>query len=249
MFKKSLLIATLSLTGLAHAEADVKFTGFLTGTNNFMYRGLSLSDNGAAMQGKVTAEMDNGLYASLWGSNTTLRAGNGSGAGIEGNLFVGYKKAIDEDWSYDVGFLRTFYPGMDSGRPAAINGGARRDFNDFYGTLNFKGFSAGVSYSDDFFAETGSALYTFAGYNGEIIDKFKLTALVGYTRNSSKEFLGLFGVNKSGWAHYILGVSHPLPYNFEVSGAYHGTNGTGTDAFDVQGFGTNRFVFSLTKNF
>lgn len=249
MLNKKILISAAIISVSNCAFADVEFSGYLTGTNNFMYRGISLSDNGAAMQGKVTAKLDNGLYASLWGSNTTLRASNGSGSGIEGNFFAGYTNSINEDWSYDIGYLRTFYPGMETGNPPALNGGARRDFNDFYGTINYKGFSAGVSYSDDFFAETGSALYSFAAFNGEIIDKFKLTALVGYTRNSSKEFLGLFGVNKSGWTHYILGVSHPLPHNFEVSAAYHGTDGTGTDAFDISGFGTNRFVFSLTKNF
>jgi uncharacterized protein (TIGR02001 family) len=219
------------------------------GTNNFMYRGLSLSNNGAAIQGEVTVKGESGLYATLWGSNTTLRASDGSGSGLEGNFLVGFTNDITEDLSYDVGYMRTFYPGMNRGNPAAEKGGPRRDFNDFYGTLMYKGFSAGVSYSDDFFAETGSATYLFASYDAPIINDLSLIATVGYTRNPSKDFLGLFGVDKKGWAHYILGLSHPLPYDFEVSGAYHWTTGEVKRGFDVAGFGTNRFVVNLTKNF
>jgi hypothetical protein len=145
--------------------------------------------------------------------------------------------------------MRTFYPGMNRGFPAATEGGVRRDFNDFYGSLSYKGFTAGVSYSDDFFGETGSAVYTYASYKGPIIDKLSLIATLGHTRNSSKDFLGIFGVDKASWTNYIVGLSHPLPWNMEISGAYHGTDGNGQDAFDIPGFGTNRFVVNLTKNF
>lgn len=245
MKKNSLfLLPTLLLTSLA-ANAEIQFSGYTRATNNFMYRGLSLSDNSAAVQGQFSAKHDSGFYATLWGSSTKLRADDGSGAGLEGNFLAGFIGKITDDLTYDVGYLRTFYPGMKTGS----RGGATRDFNDFYATLNYKGFSGGFSYSDDFFAETGSAMYTFASYNAPIYDDISLQALVGHTHNSSKEFLGLFGVNKKSWTHYILGLSKPLPHNFEVSGAYHWTDSNGKDAFDISGFGTNRFVVNLTKYF
>ncbi len=241
----------MSTATLAEGEStgfdtsDYEVSGYISGTNNFMYRGLSLSDNGAAIQGQATLQSKGGLYTTLWGSNTILRANDGSGSGLEGNFLVGYRNSITDDLSFDVGYMRTFYPGMNRG----TSGGATRDFNDFYGSLSYKGFTAGVSYSDDFFAETGSALYTFASYNAPIIDKLSLIATIGHTRNSSKDFLGIFGVDEASWTHYIIGVSHPLPYGLQISGAYHGTDGNGQDAFDISGFGTNRFVATLTKNF
>lgn len=229
--------------------SDFEISGFLTATNNFMYRGLSLSDNGAAVQGQASVKSKYGIYLTLWGSNTTLRASDGSGSGLEGNFLIGFSKNISDDLSFDVGYMRTFYPGMNRGFPAEAKGGVRRDFNDFYGSLSYKGFTAGVSYSDDFFGETGSAVYTYASYKGAIIDKLSLIATLGHTRNSSRDFLGIFGVDKSNWTNYIFGLSHPLPSNMEVSAAYHGTDGNGQDAFDISGFGTNRFVVNLTKFF
>ncbi len=244
MKKNRLFLLSVLMLGSATASAEVELSGFLNGTNNFMYRGISLSRNSAAIQGQLSAKTDSGMYATLWGSNTKLgTTPERDGGGLETTFSVGYTKAIAEDLNLDVGYMRTFYPGVKT------VAGNRYDFNDFYGSLSYKGFSAGLSYSDDFFGETGSALYSYLSYKAPIIDKLSLIATVGYTKNSSKEFLGLFGINKSGWTHYVVGLSHPLPYNLEISGVYHGTDSTGTDAFDVTGYGTNRFVVNLTKNF
>lgn len=225
--------------------SNYEVSGYVSGTNNFMYRGLSLSANGGAIQSQASLKSKSGLYVTVWGSNTILRANDGSGSGLEGNFHLGYTNNITDDLIFDIGYMRTFYPGMNRGS----RGGVTRDFNDFYGSLSYKGFTAGVSYSDDFFGETGDAYYTNASYNAPIVDQLSLIATVGHTRNSSKDFLGIFGVNESSWTHYIIGVSHPLPWNMAISGAYHGTDGNGQDAFDISGFGTNRFVATLTKNF
>jgi uncharacterized protein (TIGR02001 family) len=243
MNKGKLVLLTALMLGTTAAVAeeapsDFDVTGYLTGTNNFMYRGLSLSANSAAVQGQFSLEHKTGFYATLWASNTRLQT-RGNSPNLEGNFLVGYTSNITDDLAYDIGYLRTFYPG----------GNSQFDFNDFYGTLMYKGISAGLSYSDDFFAETGTALYGFLAYDNKIINDVSLHAKVGYTRNRSRDFLGIFGVDKSGWAHYELGLSHPLPKDFEISGVYHWTTGDVKDGFDTPGFGTNRMQFNLTKSF
>jgi len=244
MKKNRLLLIPALLLASNAAFAEVSFSGYASGTSNFMYRGVSLSRDSAAMQSQVSVKSDSGLYATLWGSNTSLgTAVTRDGPGLEGNVLFGLTKNITEDISYDVGYLRTFYPGVKS-----VNGKSL-DFSDFYGSLSYKGFTAGLSYSDDFFGETGSAIYSYASYQGPLVDKLSFNVLVGHTRNSSKEFLNIFGAPASNWTHYVIGLSHPLPYNFEIAGAYHGTDSNGKKAFDIKGFGTNNFVVSLTKNF
>lgn len=243
MKKNSLALLTALMLGSTavvaeEAQSDFDVTGYLTGTNNFMYRGLSLSANSAAVQGQFSLSHKSGFYTTLWASNTRLQTRDNS-PNLEGNFLVGYTNNITDDLAYDIGYLRTFYPG----------GNSAFDFNDFYGTLMYKGISAGLSYSDDFFAKTGTALYSFVAYDNKIINAVSLHAKVGYTRNRSGDFLGLFGVDKSGWAHYELGLSHPLPKNFNVSAVYHWTTGEVKDGFDIPGFGTNRVQFNLTKNF
>lgn len=244
MKKNSLvLLTTLMLASTAvvaeAAKSDFEVTGYLNGTNNFIYRGLSLSANSAAIQGQFSLTHKSGFYTTLWASNTKLQVNNQT-PNLEYNFLAGYTNNITDDLAYDVGYMRTGYPG----------GSAAFDFNDFYGTLMYKGVSGGLSYSDDFFAETGAALYGFLSYDDKIINDVSLHAKVGYTRNRSEDFLGLFGVSgKSGWAHYELGLSHPLPKDFNVSAVYHWTTGAVKDGFDIPGFGTNRVQFNLTKNF
>jgi uncharacterized protein (TIGR02001 family) len=234
----SALMLASTAVGAEEAASDFDVTGYLTGTNNFMYRGLSLSSNSAAVQGQFSLEHKSGFYATLWASSTRLQTRDNS-PNLEGNFLFGYTSNITDDLAYDIGYLRTFYPG----------GNSAFDFNDFYGTLMYKGVSAGLSYSDDFFASTGAALYGFIAYDDKIINDVSLHAKAGYTRNRSGDFLGIFGVDKKGWAHYELGLSHPLPKNFDVSAVYHFTTGRVKDGFDIPGFGTNRVQFNLTKNF
>ena len=47
------------------AFSDFNVSGFLNGTNNFMYRGLSLSDNSAAVQGQFSVEHKTG-FNEVW---------------------------------------------------------------------------------------------------------------------------------------------------------------------------------------
>jgi len=243
MKKNSLVLLTALMLGSTavvgeEVESDFDATGYVTATNNFMYRGLSLSANSAAIQGQFSLEHKTGFYATLWASNTRLQT-RGNSPNLEYNFLLGFTNNITDDLAFDVGYMRTGYPG----------GNSAFDFNDFYGTLMYKGFSAGLSYSDDFFASTGTALYSFLAYDDKIVGDTSVHALIGHTRNKSKDFLGLFGVDKKGWTHYELGLSHPLPKDFEVSAVYHWTTGQVKDGFDIPSFGTNRVQFNLTKNF
>jgi uncharacterized protein (TIGR02001 family) len=242
----ALAIASTAVVAEEEKSDGYEISGYLTGTNNFMYRGVSLSKNSAAIQGEVQLSLDSGFYTSVWASNTSLGSSifEYGGPGLEGNFRAGYANKINDDFSFDVGYLRTFYPGTKQS-----GGNLNLDFNDFYATIFYKNFSAGVSYSDDFFGETGSALYTFAEFKAPIIDKLSLRALVGYTKNSSSDFLRLFGAPASNWTHYIVGLSYPLPKDLEIAGEFHGVDSNGNDAFKAKGFGANRFVFNLTKNF
>jgi uncharacterized protein (TIGR02001 family) len=81
MKKNSLVLLTALMLGSTavvaeeakEAQSDFDVTGYLTGTNNFMYRGLSLSANSAAVQGQFSLEHKSGFYATLWASNTRLQ--------------------------------------------------------------------------------------------------------------------------------------------------------------------------------
>lgn len=239
MKTKILLIPVLMMAStLSHA---VEVSGYVQATNNFMWRGISLSQNGAAVQSQIHVQADSGLYTTLWASNTSLEGGGGAGSGLEGNLYVGYTNSTG-DFSYDVGYLRYFYPGADN-----KNGGAELSFNEVYAFASYKGFRAGVSYSDDFFAETGATLYYEASYEHSLVGDLTGRIGVGYLDFDEESFMGN---GDDGFANYSIGLSHPLPFeNTMVSAAWTGVDSDGKDAFEDGVLGINRFVLTFEKAF
>ncbi|MBK8286564.1 MAG: hypothetical protein IPK97_17815 [Ahniella sp.] len=76
MLKKSLLASAmlLGLSGFAHAqdeEASAPWTTTLTGTltSDYVFRGVSQSQESAALQGSVEVGHESGFYAGVWGSS------------------------------------------------------------------------------------------------------------------------------------------------------------------------------------
>lgn len=93
-------------------EATPAFT--VSGTaallSDYRFRGVSQSDKEMAVQAGLTITHKSGLYAGAWGSNL---AGWGTfgGANIELDLIAGYKTAISETGTIDVGLTWYMYPG------------------------------------------------------------------------------------------------------------------------------------------
>ncbi|GAA0355442.1 TorF family putative porin [Bowmanella denitrificans] len=106
--KTKLLTTALlgSLSTLAHAEVS----GYVTITSDYMFRGVSLNDKDAALQGGIDwAADESGWYAGIWASPVTddtevdLFAGYAGelGGGLEYDLMAVYYAYLDEDeYSY-----------------------------------------------------------------------------------------------------------------------------------------------------
>jgi len=89
----------IALTGLSsvvtadEAKSDFEFSANVALTSNYIWRGVSLSDNDAVVQGGVDVGHSSGLYAGVWGSGIDETAANG--ADTEWDFYVG--------WSGEVG--------------------------------------------------------------------------------------------------------------------------------------------------
>jgi uncharacterized protein (TIGR02001 family) len=115
--KKILLAATaLVLAGSAVPAFAEEETGpfTLSGTvgivTEYRFRGVSQSDEKMAIQGGITVSHESGGYAGVWASNL---AGWGTfgGSNTELDLILGYKLAVTEGVSLDVGATWYMYPG------------------------------------------------------------------------------------------------------------------------------------------
>jgi len=101
-----LALAIVSAAGTAAAQGEVSAN--IAVTNDYVWRGVSQTDNGAAIQGG--ADYTNGaFYVGAWASNVDF----GSDADIEVDLYGGFRGALTDALSWDVGVIGYFYPGEE----------------------------------------------------------------------------------------------------------------------------------------
>ncbi|NWH09359.1 MAG: hypothetical protein HXY22_12075 [Alphaproteobacteria bacterium] len=168
------LLALAAPAFAEEAETPFSFSGSVTLTSDYVFRGISHTQNDPALQGSFDVAHNSGLYAGVWASNVDFN--DPTDTNMEVDLYVGFTNAI-EAFSYDIGVIYYAYP--DSG-------GTAFDYDYFEGKLilgyDFGPVQAtgGVYYSPDFFFETGDAFYVTGGLALPVTDWLTLDANIGY---------------------------------------------------------------------
>lgn len=158
----SMAITTSAAVTLMPVTAQAEFSANIAAASNYMWRGVTQTNNNAAVQGGIDFSSKSGVYVGTWGS--TL----GGSAGYEQDVYFGYAgtaASID----FDLGYIYYAYPVQD-----------KVDFSEVYGSVSKSGFTAGLNYSvseaaDN--ADTGD-IYMFGSYSMDLSDKtsFAITA-------------------------------------------------------------------------
>jgi len=269
MFKKSViagLTAAALGSGLAQAQQPPASPHTLTGNiglfSQYIFRGLTQTNEELALQGGLDYSHESGFYAGTWGSNISWLRDFGSyssGGSLELDIYGGYKGTIGKtDFGYDVGLLYYSYPGD------VAPGFTKADTLEVYGALSWKWLSAKLSYalSDDVFgvpdADGTYYLDLTASYP---IPNTKLTAIAHY---GIQKFTGngvtcTGGSNNDDCASYDdwkIGVSYSLPKDFTVGVFYTDTDMTSAQktfytptAANTKFLGDNTFTVFIQKTF
>ncbi len=147
-----LLMAALGapLTAQAAETSPHSFTGNVSLTSDYIFRGISQTGGDAAIQGGADYAHSSGFYLGVWGSNVgwiedyqLYDSGN-----LEIDLYGGYRNSIGNTGiSYDVGVIRYIYPGENNGPFVDA------DTTELYVGLGWKWFAVKYSHtvSDDSF--------------------------------------------------------------------------------------------------
>jgi len=111
--KKTLLVAAAALTalfagGAAMAQDDAGGLSYnLAVTNNYVWRGISQTNDKAALQGGIDYKKGT-FYAGAWASNVDFDYGD-NGASTELDLYMGLTPTVG-NWSFDFGAIAYTYP-------------------------------------------------------------------------------------------------------------------------------------------
>ncbi len=230
-----LFSTTLLLLANAGIEAQdeatngaTSFSASVTLTTDYVWRGISQSDGDLAIQGSFEIDTK-GFYVGTWGSNVDFSEASVDDADLELDIYLGYRRDVGENCSFDVGLLEYAYPGS----------GIDLDWIEGYLNFGWRRFGLGINYSDDVLATDTSGLFLVLSYAHPLGEAFEVAADVAqYSLESS------FGDRDS----YLTG-SLALTWSggpFATTVTYSTTDSNGEALFgDWAG---DRFVFSLSAS-
>ncbi len=201
-------LAAALLVSLALPASAAEFSGYLTLTTDYVWRGVTQSDGDPAAQLGGEVSFRSGVYAGLWGSTIDIDNGGNRQRDAEVNYYLGYGYDVSALWVLGASVVAYTYPGQTG----PID-------------YNYEEYALSVNYDDRAWLEYAySADYwglNIESHNVELISEWSagehlvLRAAVGYF--DFADFLD------DSYAYWDLGVTWPLNrFSFDLR--YHDTS-------------------------
>jgi uncharacterized protein (TIGR02001 family) len=226
-FLSALALACAAVTALPAHATDV--TGNATLTSDYVWRGTSQTMGDPAVQAGVKFAADNGLYASVWGSNVEFAPE--LHASSEFDFTVGYGRKVSDDWAFDVNVLHYRYPSTTSDL----------NWTELNGTATYRDNTwLSIGWSPEALGTDGNGTYALLGGRLPINDRFRLEgALAHYFLDDA---LG------ESYSHANVSAIWTIKAPFELRITAHATDGEAKDLFGDEVAG-NRIEAALQASF
>lgn len=144
--------------------------------SDYVWRGVSQTQQNPALQAEINLEHRSGLYAGLWASSIDFTASGEDNDGIRYELdgYLGWAGELRPGLDLDVVLTRAAYPGARRGFDY--------DYTELEASLGFGGhYHAGLAYSPDIFGLGGKGYYWTLGGEWPLGESgFGLKAQVGH---------------------------------------------------------------------
>lgn len=200
------------LVALAHAGGAQagEFSSNIALTSDYIFRGVSLTDGAAAIQGGLDWTGD-GFYVGTWSSNVAN--------GVELDLYAGFTPTTGSI-TWDLGVMGYFYPGAD-------DDGAEFDYLEFKAAATTAltealSLGAGLYWAPENYGDTGESLY--GEINGAYAFSEALSASAAYGVQSIEDPDGPFGGGaEDDYSTWNIGAAYALDA-FTIDLRYHDTD-------------------------
>jgi uncharacterized protein (TIGR02001 family) len=213
------MLAGATIAGVGAANAEVSATISLT--SDYVFRGVSQTDNGPAVQGSF--DYTQGMfYAGAWGSNVDFGPFGTTHGSMELDAYVGVTPTTGPiDW--DLSLVGYFYPNGDD----AAFGGEMDYFEGIVGasTKLTEQFTLGaqLAYSPEYFGEVGDSLYY------EVNGAFAFNDAVSVSAAWGTQTFDDNGAAGPDWETWNIGGSYAV-HGFTFDLRYHDTDISGMDS-------------------
>lgn len=216
--------------------AALDYSGSVLLATDYAFRGISQTDQRFAIQGSLDVEHETGLYAGAWASNVDFN--DGDEASTEVNLYTGYTHQLSKSLSGDLNFLYYLYPGADDDLDY--------DYYEITPALSYAAsrftLEGKVSYSPEFFADSGSALYYQGNLSVPLPASLELGLHGGYQDIDENDTFGA-----PDYTDWSATLSRPLG-GFGAALSYVDTDLDDDECFGGTGLCDERVIFSLARD-
>lgn len=224
-----MLLPLAGVATVAHAqdEEESAFTWNLAITSDYVFRGVSQTEEDPALQIGADYAFGAGFYIGAWASNVDF--GTGVGADIELDTYVGWARDINDSLSLDIVLNRYNY----------FNPPVRGDleYNELIGNLTTGPVTFTLGYTNDVYATDTDSFYYAAAASFAPGGDFGLDFGAGRTTFEVETEL-------EDYTDYFISVSHPLgPIN--AAFGYYNTDSNGEFNFGDKLAG-ERFVLTFS---
>jgi len=221
------------------------FTATATITSDYVFRGLSQTDEDPAVQVSFDYKRPTGFYMGVWGSNVADYTSEGN---VELDLYAGFKNEIMENLTYDLSIIYYWYP-SDSQSP-------EKDYFEGHVGLSYTftklplepNLGVAFNYSPDFFGEDGNAYWVGGTLRLTLPYQFGLGFELGYQDvegdKTTGNGAGLNGENGYDYLYWRIGLSKEL-LGFTLDVSYYDTN----ESEYFGKIGDDRVVFTISRSF
>lgn len=192
-----LLMAALPSNGQAQVDLNVGVA------SNYLFRGVTQTDDAAAVQGGIDYAADSGFYVGTWASNVDF-----DGAGYEVDLYLGFATELDNGLGVDVGYLYYAYPDASSDI----------DFGEVYASLSYGLVSGGLAYTVNSDNDGGlfdeGDIYYHLGVDLPLPAELSLGLTVGFYDFTND---GDFGIGDANYWHLGASLAREIESMGEIS--------------------------------
>lgn len=223
-----LTVSAAMLAGSSAALAEI--SGSVALTSDYIFDGVSQTDNSAAVQVGIDYAHDSGFYAGAWASNVDF----GGETNLETDLYAGFTFG-SEAVSVDLGAVLYIYTETLSSPPSD----EEADYYEIYGGITFaENFTVKAWFTDDY-ASAGVDAHRFkATYQAAVSDTWSIPLEYTFTDIDGEDF-----------NHFRIGIAGNFePFTVDLS--YHQTDidvptGLDPDLFTADGLIVGTVTFSF----
>jgi uncharacterized protein (TIGR02001 family) len=255
------LVLSAPVVSAEEGDSPHEFSANVALTTDYMYRGLTQSNEDPAIQGGFDYSYTPfGFYAGVWASSLEfveepeVPVSSRSDTSVEIDFYGGFSGELPNGIGWDIGGLYYFYPSTDDfatpdNSTAALGDYADQDFFEVYGGLSYTfggiafepSIGANLAYSPDYYGEDGDSIYVSGTLDLSLPHDFGISFLYGHLDVDGDKF----SPGGYDYGHYVVGINKSWKiFGFDLS-YYETTDETdcgGSDACEA-------LVFTVSSSF